>query len=80
MRKSQTGYCVGVLFFIMGFFPLVNDAILWLFAERAQGTAVLYGHTKKNVKYSIFQYRVGSNDYQTWSSELDDEIGSKRTM
>lgn len=64
----------------MGFFPLVNDAILRLFAERVQGTAVLYGHTKKNLQYSIYQYRVGSNDYQIWSSELDDEIGSKRTI
>jgi hypothetical protein len=80
MRKSQVGYFVGGLFFIMGFFPLANDAIIWLFAERVQGTAVLYGHTKKNVQYSIFQYRVGSNDYQTWSSELDDEIGNKRTI
>jgi hypothetical protein len=80
LQLTQTGYFVGGLFFLTGFFLLANDAILSLFAERVQGTAVSYGHTKKRAQYSIYQYRLGSDNYQTWSSDVDDEIGSKRTI
>jgi hypothetical protein len=64
----------------MGFSQLVNDVIHLLFAERVQGTAISYGHTKEDVPYSIYQYRVGGDNYQTWSSDIYEEIGSKRTI
>lgn len=78
-QRWRAGYVVGGLALFIGIFFLVNDAILLRFAEHSQGTVISYGKYKGG-EYAIYQYKVGNENYQTWSSVVDDAIGSKHTI